>query len=415
MGRLLSLREFPMSIRATVNPFVGCIVIALAACADGSADQFSLRGGGRLQGELLNADSGDQSLLEIRTASGGTITLAAPQVVDSTVPTPIEREYEDRLADLVPTIEGLREIAEWCRENRLDEQRRTHLEQILELDRDHKEARAGLGYSTLNGRWIIHDQHQEQQGKVRVGSAWKLPQEVLLDQRADEFDKRVGEWKRQVGIWRGQLNRRRGAEALVELRSVNDPAAAAAYDDALQNEPNRDLRKLYISVLGKMTVNSVATTALARHALDDLDAQVRDAALDELARNKVSSAVTTFIRALSHDDNLLVNRAAVALSRMGDPRAIVPLIDALITEHKQVVAGGGGGPGQLGASFGGAGAGGLSVGSSPKVLKSQTKNPAVYQTLVVLTSANFGYDEAAWRRWYAAQNTPEFITLRRDE
>jgi hypothetical protein len=390
-----------------------CVAIPLLSPAMASGDQFSLKGGGQLRGDLVDPQQENPEHLEIRTPGGGRILLAATEVLDAELLSAEERQYQELLPKMPDTVEGMWAMAEWCRKNRLDEQRTFHLEQILQQQRDHKGARAALGYTKVNDRWIITDDWRLEQGFVRVGATWKLPQEIVLDQHSDDFEEREIQWKKNVKTWRGQLGRRRGPEALQELRAANDPAAAAAYAEALAEEPNRDLRKLYIGVLGNMTISAVANTALVHHALKDVDEQVRDAALDELSRNKVSPAVSTFIRALEDDDPLLINRAAIALSRMDDRRAIVPLINALITEHKQVVRSGG--AGQLGATFGGAGGGGLSAGSSVKLLKGQRQNLAVYQTLVTMTGVNYGYNEQAWRHWYASQNMPEIVNLRRDQ
>ena len=104
------------------------------------------------------------------------------------------------------------------------------------------------------------------------------------------------------------------------------------------------------------------------------------------------------------------NRAAAGLARLSDPSATRPLIDALITEHKEVVGGSG-----INPSFSNQG-GGLSVGGGPKVVKQKKTNEPVLAALTVLNpGVNFGFDQQAWRGWYAQQNTPVSVNLRRNE
>jgi len=38
----------------------------------------------------------------------------------------------------------------------------------------------------------------------------------------------------------------------------------------------------------------------------------------------------------------------------------------------------------------------------------------VLDALTAITGQNFGFNQAAWRRWYAAQKKPETIDARRD-
>ena len=64
-------------------------------------------------------------------------------------------------------------------------------------------------------------------------------------------------------------------------------------------------------------------------------------------------SIVPYVQALRSKDNVIVNRAAEALGTIGDPEAISPLIDALVTTHKYLIQpAGGGGPGEITAGFG---------------------------------------------------------------
>jgi hypothetical protein len=66
---------------------------------------------------------------------------------------------------------------------------------------------------------------------------------------------------------------------------------------------------------------------------------------------------------------------------------------------------------------GGGGGGGFGMGT-PKPIKTKVTNQND-QVLAALNSlfpgVNFGFDEAAWKRWYAQTHEPPKVNLRRGE
>ena len=68
-------------------------------------------------------------------------------------------------------------MAEWCREAGLNDEREKHLEELLLLDAEHKGARAALGYTKVDGRWVLPEEHMRSLGYVRFEGGWRLPQE----------------------------------------------------------------------------------------------------------------------------------------------------------------------------------------------------------------------------------------------
>jgi hypothetical protein len=377
------------------------------------ADTFFLSSGGRLEGKLLNPDEAPREQYLIETPQGGRVTLAADQVERIETPSPEKQRYLELLPRMPATVDGLWKMAEWCRENGLDAEREEHLEQLLTLDPEHKGARLALGYNKVDGRWVRPEEHMRSLGYVRFGGSWKLPQEVEIEQQKSRLEEAVNQWRRDVRNYRSQIGKRRGPEAVNELRAIRDPLAAPALAEQLNEETLPEMSVLYVEVLGKLNHPS-AVAALTKHALNHADERVRDLCLDQLVRRGEHGAVNVFIQALSSKENFMVNRAAVALARMSDPRAIVPLIDALTTKHKLVIQQGGP-PGGIGASFSPSGGGnGLSVGGKPKVIDQDIQNPAVLQALTALTGAHHGFNKAAWKAWYAAENTPRGVNLRRE-
>jgi hypothetical protein len=104
---------------------------------------------------------------------------------------------------------------------------------------------------------------------------------------------------------------------------------------------------------------------------------------------------------------------------MKDPSTIGPLIEALVTHHKQQVGGNGGGGGMgmnmafpTGATKGGIGMG--MGGNGPKIILYQVQNQSVLDALVAITGQNFNFDQRAWRTWHAAQNKAQPLDARRN-
>lgn len=415
-NRVLNIRSAQPPPMMRLSTFIMLLTLAAAwGAGDGScrADRFVLANGGHIEGQWLNPDDSPRETYVIETAEGGRVVLAAELVEAVETLSPVEQRYLEILPRMPNTVEGLWKMAEWCRESSLNTEREIHLEQLLRLDPDHKGARLALGYTKVDGVWARPEDRMRGLGYVRSGGSWRLPQEIAIQARKGRIDDAHNQWRRDVKNLRGQVGKRRGPEAVAQLRAIRDPMAAPALVELLNGETLPEMAVLYIEVLGQLN-HPAATAALVKHALENGDERVRDLCLDHLVRRGEHGAVAVFTRALTHKENYMVNRAAVALARMGDERAIIPLIDALTTKHKHLVSQGGA-PGGIGASFSpNGGGGGLSMGGKPKIVEQEVQNPAVLQALTALTQAHHGYRKDAWKAWYAAQNTPRGINLRRE-
>ena len=89
----------------------------------------------------------------------------------------------------------------------------------------------------------------------------------------------------------------------------------------LKTDSAHDMRAIYIEALGRIG-NGEAAKRLAECAIDDPVQETRLSCLDELQKKKNPEVVTYFMNCLRDRDNAIINRAAVALSRMKDPAAI---------------------------------------------------------------------------------------------
>ncbi len=381
------------------------------------ADVFVLSSGGRIEGELLNPEQAPREIYVVQTPAGGQVTLDKTQVEQVVVKSPAELAYEQWLLKMPNTADGHWKMSEWCRTNGLTAQRDFHLEAAIVRDPNHADARRALGYGNLDGRWVKADDYRISQGEVRYQGAWRLRQEVALEQMQRDAELAQKEWRSKLKMWRSWIGKKRSEEAIANIKAIRDPMAAMALGEMLEDEQLRQMKLLYIEVLGKLP-HSAGGAALIKRALDDDDEAVRDACLDQLVECAPVHAVKAFVSVLEQatkatdpKSNVTINRAGVGLARMNDRSAVRPLIEALSTKHKIVLSSSGGMG--IGAAFSNAGPGGLSMGGKPQVVERDIPNQGVLEALRVLTGEDFRYDKDAWKNWYAESHTPPNVNLRR--
>jgi hypothetical protein len=391
---------------------VGVVWASVAAVpAAARADVFLLASGGQVEGEYLNRDELPRTRYVVRLESGGELVLPAKAVSNVVVRTDVQRRYEELLPKMPPTVEGHWKMAEWCRERSLESIRETHLREILKLDPEHEKARSLLGYQRLSGRWMTTEEYRQSLGYVRHGADWKLPQEVELLVAREQWRKEELQWKQRLRVLRGKVGKKGGERAVDDIRAVRDPAATAALVQMLEDrDESRDMKMLYLDVLAKLG-SSGAINALAKRSIYEDDTGIREKSLDLLERFASPRLAESVAERLRDENNTIVNRAALVLERFGEHGVTPELIEALTTKHKQTVGSGSG----ITPSFSGDGGAGLSMGGGPKVVVSELQNGPVLAALAALyPGVSFGYDKAAWKRWYAATQTPRGVDLRRD-
>ncbi len=386
------------------------------ACALG--DVFLLHQGGQVEGEWLNRDERASPVYAIQTRSGGRVSVAKERVAEI-VPQGAEIAEYARLAPQAPdTIEGQWAIAEWCRERSLTPQRETHLRRILELNPDHVKARLALGYLHIGGRWMTQAERLREQGYEFYRGRWRLVQEIELLESRDKHSQAKDEWRGRLTRWRAALATGLHRNAYQQIAEIRDPEAVPALREMLHTEKHRPVRLLYVEVLGKIGT-PLAVSVLIRLTTEDRDEEVRYAALEEVARLEPPNAVPSYIATLQNSSNRRVNAAAIALARLGDPSAIEPLIEALVTVHEYAVRFGGPSDAVSTSFAKGSGGGGASFvsGGRTEIIRVPYQNHDVLKALVRLARGpTFGFDQGAWRSWYANEKSRlEHVEARRDD
>ncbi|SFI15085.1 HEAT repeat domain-containing protein [Planctomicrobium piriforme] len=396
-------------------------------CTAAQADVVRLKGGGEVRGRLQDAGQGT-GVTSVKTRSGATITLPSDEIDFVSRRSPLVEEYVTRSRQTDGTVESHLALAEWCRTQGLLEERQEQLEQVLDLDPDHPDARRVLGYVRHLGRWLTQDDVMTGRGYVRHDGRWVTRQELQLIESNSARKTAELAWMPKVRLWVGWLtgpNQERRLSGLAELQKVQDPEAVSALANFMSKHNVVDVRLLFVQILRQIEGSRPVIPLVERVLMDDSDA-VREQALGAVMAGRAELALPALISALKNKSNLVICRAASALGEIGDPRAVPALIDALVTTHTytiQVPANGttfasGNGvfsgavppdveiaarTGQLpyGANI-------LPDPTTPRIMRSipvteNFKNAPVLQALEKITTQNLGYNERDWHLWWAIQ------------
>lgn len=422
-----------MSENRTLN-HICRIVLSLALLVVGvvpvSADLIKLKSGGELRGTIQSPkDSKLSAPYVIKTLTGAVVEIARDEVESVAKRRLLIEEYEVRAQETDDSIDAQWELAEWCRTKGLTQERRTHLERIIELDANHERAHRGLGHVYEQGRWTTQDEIMTARGYVKHKGRWVLPQELALMQQEQRETEAEKAWFKKIKMWHGWLADNgkpdRQQEARRSLVAIADPQAIPALAKTFANVIDEEERLMYVGILTQID-HEKAMGWLVYQSLQDESEPVRTSAIAGIRPAYREKALRVYVNALKHDVNQIVSRAGDALGMIGDEAVVPALIDALVTTHRykvRVPAT----PAMSATSDGNA----VNAGNSsalppdialmlltgqlpygviveqpmPQLTKTaialrEEQNPSVLTALRNLTSENFGYDEVRWKRWW---------------
>lgn len=384
-------------------------------------DEVRLSEDGVIRGQVITYPRDRQVV--VRSLTGTVYTLDWANTAGTTKRRDIVDEYltRDRAAERSGRVADRMQLADWCRENRLESRRREQLQRLLELDPEHVAARVELGHVWQDGRWMTPDEQQRAKGLVLYNGKWVTPAvRQLLLQNADE-QARSRDWYRRTKRWLAAIDGRDGrlkAKALREIASIDDEAALATLRRNFATHDRVDVRRHTIIALENIGGDRAAAV-LATMAVEDAEDALRVEAVEAIERESVPFATGQIAKQLLSNSNDSVRRAAAALHWLGDETVVPKLIPALVTKHAIVVevpipaqrfgvGGGSIGPAQpiIHPAEMIARAGGPAPIYEPsrqptrrQRVRVERKNREVLQALQKLTGQDFGFNERLWWTW----------------
>lgn len=436
-------------MRRTCLLFATACLVATSSTRPVAGDLIRLTNGGELRGAVRTSWSLDEegrivpetgNLLTIDTLSGAEVTVSVREVRFILRRTPLEEDLETRLRSIDETAAARFELAEWCRQQGLKENAAELYREVLELEDQHEGARKALGHRWRDGHWVDYDAEMQAKGYVLHKGKYITPEELdLIEKSAAELEAER-EWFKSVRMWSAWVQGRvpgRQEEGWNALGAIDDSNAAPAVARFLGEDPHREIRLYAVRILSGLS-GSKPIPSLVRISLQDPDDEVRYLAVQGIGPENFEHAMTLYLRQLRSDQNVIVCRAALGLARVGDDRAVAPLIQALVTTHRyrvRVPVGNSqgytfGSDGNFGAGLGsglppdieaGLRTGAYRTGNVIPELNPSSRAPSrmvvvpvvhqnaeVREALRKLTGVDHGYDVRTWRLWWASEH-PEAV------
>jgi hypothetical protein len=411
-----------MTMMACVVPLLRptgtAVLLLLCMALPAGGDIFHMRGGDKLEGEILEERTDDY---RVRTAIG-VVDIDKEDVIRIEKSPSPWRLYEEKNKECPNTATGHYTLAQWCGEHGLSSERVEHLKAVIKLDPEHAAARRELGYVQKGGAWV----------KERTSSA-PADEDSKARRRANEEERIIRElisgWFVQLrAIYRGSMKDgdpqsakfRRGREQILTIR---DPLAVPAITSVL-SEGNAASRRVMVEALTQFDEDE-ATMNLLIVTLLDRAADIRKQAAVELSRRKDERVVERLREALSSDEEFILRNAATALGVLKARSAVEDLVPVLSTEElRQVYVARPVMVDNVWGAFGGPRRyhhGARALTYRPRYIGVLTANSvigteggyevqsvSVYRTevqeaLIAITGQNFGFDGQAWLEWWRAQ------------
>lgn len=425
MGSETKRRTLDTATRLAI--YALCVVLFSfnAACAD----IVYLKTGGVMRGLIKTADDSKEETSVTMTLLSGTEVGLAVEHISSRQIRPLKfEEYEVRAESLPDTLKAHWELAEWCREQKLDEQREIHLEIVLAIDPEHRQAHYGLRHTFYREQWMTREEYEQTRiadGFVKYKGKW-VPADRLESVKSDDAaSKAEREWYAKVRVWLNWAtgnHSQRAADGLNNLRGISDPDAVTALVQFLGKSPRADVRRLFIEIVGKIEGPGPIVPLATLSVREDVR-ELRELALTMIGEAHYDQARLLVIDELRDRNNIVVRRAGTVLAKIGDETSVPALIRALVTTHSYKVRV----PVQ-GYSFGVDGSIPSGSGLPPEIeiglrtgvydsvqvvpllgaaratklipVAINRENAEVLMALRQITENNFGFDEKSWQRWW---------------
>lgn len=312
------------------------VVAMIAGQGPARGDELVLRGGGTLQGELVEIE-GRPGSVEVYTATSTRPYVMSRDKIARVVPedTPLD-VYLERLEAVGDSADEHFALGSWAEDQGLSGPARHHYRLAVERDENHGPAHEKLGHVLFDDQWMTYDELREAQGLVKYDGEWMThEQKERLDDH-ERLSRSQESWARRIDVLLTKYNEgapAERAEAERQLRAIREPEAIVPLVNRLGHEAPA-LRLLLAEVLGAID-DPMATAGLVHRILKEVDEQIRRPTLDTLARRRDPEATDRLIAALEDDDPRVVGRAAAALAGLGAVEAVPKLVPKLVSiQHR---------------------------------------------------------------------------------
>jgi len=396
---------------ATLASAVSCACPVFAR-----ADLFYFKNGRSLDGAIVSQNDDEYRI----RLMNGVIDVPKADIVRREPKAPPWDRLADERGNHPDTAQGHYDLAQWCKAEGFIAEMKSELRRAIDLDPDFGPARRDLGYiRDGNGRWSIPE-------NLRVRH---IPEaEQIRKDEAAAIRKEIGKWTTRVRQIRSNKleggNRTETSKMFQigrrQLLGMNDPLAIPAIAGVLSAgaEPTR---RVMIEALSRFQEDD-ATLNLIMASIFDPSPDIRRRAAEAVAPRKDARMVAEYRSALRSGEDQVVRNAARALGVIGAEEAVpdlIPLLDVagyatvVITRQEYFVSALNDYCGPTITCFGGVplfyyppsisvfGAGSV-IGSSwyTEIDKMAIYRTEVQEALIAITGKNFGFDMAAWNRWW---------------
>jgi len=384
------------------------------------SEVFTMNNGVVVTAEWLN--SGDQSATSWKLRQSNGVELEIPRGMVKSVlsPIPAAVPYINNIDKVDDNVEAHRKIIDWCVKQGLMLIADAHRDRLVELDPSDKTAWSALGYTETSNGWIRKDTYWKRKGMQSKGGRWRFPQDIAFDERQLAAKVQMSELNRKIdqAIRDVKTESKRASVSRQYLQDLNDPLAIPKLRELMvADRKNSDpqFRLIMIEMIARMKTSS-ATITLVDAALFDPNDQVVNHCIEILSQSGTELAINNFLERVTNqnpnrDSATVINRAARALSVIGDERCIPKLIDCLVTKHFVVPAPQ---PGTQ-ATQTSDGAVNFAPNGNKKLVEIRSQNPDVLAALQSITGeSTIQYDRDEWLNWYAANFAPSRPDVYRD-
>ena len=411
------MRENTIPMSNTLK-LLGLTVFSVSFSSALHAEVLELVGGGKVSGRLQN--STDESVYKIKTYDG--IELEIPKNKVTSKPQQKgggieerEKAYLKMVAKSPDTEEGNTAVANYFFDHEGKEYARAHWERIVELNPADEQTWVKLEYvRDKYGEWIRRDRMQMSLGLVKElkSRKWTTPHARAIAEVQQKQKEAKAKIDTEINTAFGNLTKGepQATKARAFFQELANPIAIPKIKKLL--DANDEHANMLMEVLERMPNNS-ATDVFIDIAMNSPNQALVTRAIQALQRNEQSydAAMYAFVSELTPKATPeRIERAGGNLQSFPDQRAIVPLINSLLTKVTQtrVV------PGT--SSFGKGADGGVSQSSGGTFTQEFVhKNGRVLSALIEATQQNFQYDQQKWTEWYAREYAKTNLNLRRDE